>query len=209
MALPPAMKGWPELPRALAFSGWSDLDVLHICRNMRASDVAEVFALRPDCDAFALYRDMASLGGRHLWFEVVRPVDAMLPIALFGVVGSSPGTGVAHLIGTPELSWSDSRQIATRIKARVIPAMLAEGLHRVEAFSLAAHPWAGRFLRAAGATRVEPRPAMGKDGEDFAVHVWLAGDLPYVKPALPDPPDPYPPRPTPTPTPTPTTTPET
>lgn len=168
------------MARALAYSGWSDLDVLHIVRNMRASDVAEVFALRPDCDAFALYRDMASLGPRHLWFEVVRPADAMLPVALFGVVGSSPGTGIAHMIGTPDLTWHDARQIATRIKAMVIPEMLSLGLHRVEALALMRHSWAHRFLRAAGATRVEPRPAMGKDGEDFAVHVWLAQDLIYT-----------------------------
>lgn len=166
--------------RPLAFSGWSDLDVLHICRNMRASDAAEVFALRPDCDAFALYRDMASLGPLRLWFEVARPADSMLPVALFGVVGASPGTGIAHLIATPELRWQDARQIATRIKALVIPAMLEAGLHRVEALSLASHRWAGRFLRAAGATRVEHRPAMGKHGEDFAVHVWLAEDLIYT-----------------------------
>lgn len=163
--------------RELVFEGWDDLLVLHVLRNMRALDAEEIFATRPDSDPFALYRDMAALGGRHLWFELVRPADSMVPVALFGVVGTSPGNGQAHLVATDAFTLADARRVAARIRDLVIPAMLDIGLHRVEALSLDSHGWAHRFLRAAGATRVEPRPALGRRGEDFRALVWLDRDL--------------------------------
>lgn len=174
--------------RDLAFEGFTDLAVLHICRNMRRVDAEEVFAMRPDCDAFALYRDMAALGSRHLWFEVVRPAAEFAPIALFGVVGTSPGCGQAHLIATDDLRASDAAQIADRVHQVLAPAMLDAGLHRIEALALASHRWAHRFLRAAGATP-EPflRHQIGKHREDFRAFVWLAETYapPPVKSACP------------------------
>lgn len=165
-------------PRDLAFEGFTDLTVLHICRHMRRVDAEEIFAMRHDSDAFALYRDMAALGARHLWFEVVRPATQIAPIALFGVVGTSPGCGQAHLIGTDDLSASDAAQIAARVRNVVIPAMLQLGLHRVEALSLASHRWAHRFLRAAGATAERDlRRCLGRAREDFLTFVWLADDF--------------------------------
>lgn len=165
------------LARDLAYEGFDDLTVLHILRHMRACDAEEVFATRPDSDAFALYRDMAFLGGRHLWFEVVRPAASVIPIALFGAVGTSPGNGQAHLIATDDFTHADARAVAARIRTRVIPAMIDIGIHRVEALALDSHRWAHRFLRAAGAHREEPRPAIGKGGEDFRAFVWLARDI--------------------------------
>lgn len=171
--------------RDLAFEGFSDLTVLHICRHMRRVDAEEIFAMRHDSDAFALYRDMAALGGRHLWFEVVRPATELAPIALFGVVGTSPGCGQAHLIGTDDLRASDAVQIAARVRGVVIPAMLELGLHRVEALSLASHRWAHRFLRAAGATpERDLRRCLGRAREDFLTFVWLADDFTALDPAL-------------------------
>ena len=166
-----------SLARDLAYEGFDDLPVLHISRHMRACDAEEVFATRPDSDAFTLYRDMASLGGRHLWFEVVRPATQVTPVALFGVVGTSPGNGQAHLIATDAFTHADARAVAARIRTRVIPALIEQGLHRVEALALDSHRWAHRFLRGAGAHREEPRPEMGKRGEDFRAFVWLASDL--------------------------------
>ncbi|MES2667448.1 MAG: hypothetical protein V4712_15220 [Pseudomonadota bacterium] len=164
--------------RPLAFEGFSDLTVLHVCRHMRRVDAEEVFAMRPDADAFALYRDIAALGGRHLWFEVVRPATAMQPIALFGVVGTSPGCGLAHMIATDDLTAGDARQIVARIHSAVAPVMLDHGLHRIEALALSSHRWAHRFLRACGALpEGPPRRATGKCGEDFQAFVWLRDDF--------------------------------
>jgi hypothetical protein len=164
---------------ALAFENWSDPMVLHICRTMRAMDVAEIFAMRPDLDAWALYRDLAQSRPAHLWFEIARPDDSLQPVALFGVMGTSPGVGLAHLIATPGLRLGHAREIAARVREAVIPAMVAAGLHRVEALSLQGYGWAHRFLRAAGA-RPEgpPRRCLGKHGEDFQSFVWLKDELP-------------------------------
>ena len=160
--------------RELAYGPWNDRDVLHIARNMRAADVAEIFATRPDCDAWALYRDLAAVGGRHLWFEIARPLTSMVPLAWFGVVATSPRNGVAHLAATPDLTLPDARLIAARIRDRMIPALTQQGLIRVEAHSLAAHGWAHRFLKLAGALpEGAPRPNIGKAGEAFQCFVWL------------------------------------
>lgn len=165
----------PRTQKDLAYGPWNDLDVLHIARNLRASDVEEIFATRPDCDAFALYRDLAAVGGRHLWFEIARPMQSMEPLAWFGVVATSPGNGIAHLAATSALTLSDASQIARRIRDRMIPELTARGLIRVEAHSLAAHVWAHRFLRYAGASEEgPPRPNVGKAGEAFQTFVWLA-----------------------------------
>ncbi|MES2667918.1 MAG: hypothetical protein V4712_17675 [Pseudomonadota bacterium] len=164
--------------RPLAYEPFDDAMVLHVCTMMRATDAAEIFAMRPDMDAWSLYRDMAAIGPRHLWFELARPANRLRPIALFGCIGTSPGCGQAHLIGTDELTWADACQIADRIRLRGIPAMIAMGMHRVEALSLADYRWAHRFLRRCGA-RPEgpPRLAMGKAGEAFQAFVWLAHEL--------------------------------
>lgn len=169
--------------RALVFEPFDDLTVLHVCRRMRRVDAEEVFAMRPDDDAFALYRDMAALGGRHLWFDVVRPADSIVPIAMFGVVASSPGNGIAHMVATDALTLSDAGQIAHRVQTVLKPVMLQAGLHRVEALSLASHTWAHRFLRQTGARAEGPiRPGLGKRGEAFQTFVWLKSELPHEDP---------------------------
>lgn len=173
---------------ALSFQPFDDLSALHVCRNMRAVDAEEIFAMRPDHDAFALYRDIAGMGPRHLWLEIARPTADLRPVALFGVIGTSPGCGLAHLIGTNGLSLPFAQIIANRIRNDVIPAMIAEGLHRVEANSLSTHSWAHRFLRACGARKEGPlRRAMGKNGEDFQTFVWIKTELPpRLNPDHPD-----------------------
>lgn len=162
----------------LSFEAWSDPMVLHVCRNMRATDAAEIFAMRPDMDAWSLYRDLAASQPAHLWFELARPSGGLLPVALFGVMATSPGVGLAHLMGTDDLGLDEGRQISTRIRERMIPSLIEAGLHRVEALSLSGYRWAHRFLQSAGA-RAEgpPRRALGKAGEDFQCFVWLRDEL--------------------------------
>ncbi|WP_226779005.1 hypothetical protein [Oceaniglobus trochenteri] len=165
----------------LAFELWSDPMVLHLCRHMRRWDQREIFCQRADDDPWSLYRDLASLGHAHLWFEIARPVSSIHPVALFGVVQAGPGIGGAHMFATDDLTLGHARQIADRIQARVIPAMIDHGLHRVEALSLSNYHWAHRFLRRAGAHSEGQRRAMGRDGEDFTAFVWLT---PEYQPAI-------------------------
>lgn len=163
----------------LVFEPFSDPLVLHVCRMMRRSDAAEIYATRPDMDAWSLYRDLAAAQPAHLWFEVARPATSIVPCAFFGVMTTSPGVGIAHLVGTDDLGLPEARQIAARIRDEALPRMLAQTpLHRVEALSLASYRWAHRFLKSAGA-RPEgpPRRAVGKAGEDFQCFVWLRDEL--------------------------------
>ena len=165
---------------ALTFEGWSDPMVLYLCQNMRAGDMAEIFCQRPEVDAYALYRDMANLGPLHLWFEVARPSDSHIPVALFGMVQTGPGIGVAHMFGTDELTLDHARQIADRVRNVATPIMIDRGIHRVEALSLENYHWAHRFLRRAGARVEGPRAALGKNGENFTCFVWLKKEITNV-----------------------------
>ncbi len=162
---------------ALIFEPWSDPLALYLARNMRASDAAEIFAQRADRNPFALYRDMAALRPRHLWFEIVRERTEVWPVALFGVVQTGPGVGTAHMFGTPGLSLGAARIIAGRIRSTVIPAMIEKGMHRVEALSLTDYHWAHRFMRRAGARVEGTRLRLGSQGEDFTCFVWLKEEM--------------------------------
>ncbi|MDW3181764.1 hypothetical protein [Roseobacter sp.] len=164
----------------LTYEGWSDPMVLWLCQNMRKSDAAEIYAQRPDENAFALYRDLAAIGRNHLWFELARPATSMSPVALFGVAGVSPGVAQAHMFGTDALTLGHARQIADRIKSHVIPALLDLGLHRVQAYSLADYAWAHRFLQRSGAKFEAPCWSLGASGQDFASFVWLRKDLAHL-----------------------------
>lgn len=157
----------------LTYGDWQDMDVVHLCKNMRALDMAEIYCQRADDCPWSLYRDLANLGGAHLWFEVARPVTNVKAVALFGVVQTSPTVGVAHMFGTDQLTIDHCRQISRRIRDTVVPAMIDAGLHRVEALSLSNYKWAHRFLSQAGAHVEGQRRAVGKNGEDFTSFVWL------------------------------------
>lgn len=160
------------------FEAFDDPGALHICRNMRRTDAAEIYAMRPDMDAWALYRDLAATRPAHLWLEMIRPVTQVQPVALFGIMATSPGVGIAHLIGTPAFGRVAARAVIARIQHIIIPELLDGGLHRVEALSLASYGWAHRFLRSAGAhAEGPPRRALGKAGEDFQAFVWLKDNL--------------------------------
>lgn len=165
------------MKQKLEYEGWDDPMVLHVCAKMRAVDREEIFCQRADDDAWGFHRELAFIGARHLWFELARPREEILPVAFFGVVATGPGIGSAHLAGTDDLTLDHARQIAARIRQEVIPTMLECGLHRVEALSLKSHRWAHRFLKSAGARVEGERLAMGRDREDFLSFVWLADEI--------------------------------
>jgi hypothetical protein len=146
---------------------------------MRACDAAEIYALRPNQNAYSLYRDMAMVRP-YLWFEVVRPVTSMTPVALFGVAALSPGVAQAHMFATDDMTIDHARQIADRVKGVVIPTLLDAGLHRVQAQSLAGYVWAHRFMRRCGARFEAPCWSLGADGQDYASFVWLKRDLDHL-----------------------------
>lgn len=148
---------------------------LHVCRNMRALDYAEVFATRPDDDPWALFIDLATVAPVCPWIEIARPATSTTPVALFGVAPQSPRVGSAFLIATPEFTLGHARQIARRIRDVMVPALIEAGFHRVEAQSLASYAWAHRFMRHAGARSEGVRVSIGKAGEDFETFVWLRG----------------------------------
>lgn len=157
----------------LTYEPFSAPMALHVCRNLRPMDAAEVFATRPDDDPWALFGDLSAVAPVCPWIEIARPATSTRPVALFGVAPQSPGVGSAFLVATREFTLGHARQLAARIRTHMVPALTEAGFHRVEAQSLATYRWAHRFMRSAGARSEGIRRAMGKAGEDFETFVWL------------------------------------
>lgn len=154
--------------------GWDDAAVLHVCRHLRARDVAEVFATRAEVDGWALYVDLRLHAPNMAWFEVVRAEAWGLPVAVMGVMRRWPGVGSAFLLGTDGFTIPIAREVADMVRLRMRDGMAEAGMHRVDCQSLASYRAAHRFLERCGAKPEGYREAIGKEREDFIDFVWVA-----------------------------------
>lgn len=163
---------------SVAFGRWSAPAVQHVILAMRPADRREVFALRRSDDPFELFADLVAMRERALWFEVVYDRDLMGdPLAFFGVFHLTPQVGSAAMIATAGLKPRGAAEIARRVRRVVIPDLLRLGVQRVQCERWESHGQAASFLRACGALEAaEPRYCVGKRGEDFREHYWLARD---------------------------------
>lgn len=163
----------------IEFGGWRSADVLRVCLAMRAADRREVFATRRGFDAHEVFADLLAMRPQTLWFDVAYDRTLMgAPVAFFGVFHRSPGVGSAVMLATDALRPMQARAVARRVRRVVIPDLIGLGLRRVDCQSLEDHRDAAAFLRWCGARATPyPRRAVGKRGEDFREHVWLADEL--------------------------------
>lgn len=164
---------------SVAFGPYDASCVLDVILNMRPADRREVYATRQGEDPWALFADVHAAQAASLWFEVLYDGDLMgLPVGFYGVNLRSPGVGSAYMIATAALRPMQARALARRVRGATIPALVAQGLRRVDCESMEGHAAAHAFLRWAGARGApQPRRAIGKRGEDFREFAWLAAEL--------------------------------
>ncbi len=141
-------------------------DCLTVARNLRARDWDELSATKYKPTPEAIAHD-AFHCGRFRWgaYKDGRP------IALAGAVPRWPGVWTAWAYGTDE--WPAAVGLLSRhVRRFMLPALFNAGAHRVDAFALADHDDARKWLRFLGANHEETLAGWGKNGESFVCHVW-------------------------------------
>lgn len=98
------------------------------------------------------------------------------PVAAFGAAGTplQPQVKVAWAFGTGRF-----RRVVPAISREVEswkPHLIAEGVHRIEARALVGHDLAGRWMAGLGAKQEGVMRHYGRNGEDFELWAWTAGD---------------------------------
>lgn len=134
--------------------------------NLRERDKKELFATRYGNDPADLARD-ATRSGDFRWSACVDGV----PVALIGAMPRWPGVWSAWAYGTDE--WPAVVGTLTRhVRRFMLPALFNAGAHRVDAFALAEHDDARKWLEFLGAEQENTLDKWGKNGETFVCYVW-------------------------------------
>lgn len=139
----------------------------YVAANMRAADAAEILATRWTDDPMEIVADAEKLG--PLAWAV--GLDGC-PIACVGALEKWPGVWQVWMFATDDFDKIGLR--LTRFVRRVIiPAVVAAGGHRAQAFSAESHTVAHKWLEVLGATREGPgSPGFGKNRETFYTYAW-------------------------------------
>jgi len=94
------------------------------------------------------------------------------PASCWGLIPSWPGVGTAYAFGTDR--WGEVLLPMTKHVSRfMLPLLLDNGYHRIEARSLASRADTRRWLMMFGAEPEAVLRSSGKRGEDFILYVWL------------------------------------
>lgn len=144
----------------------------HICRNLRAADADELFALRWDDDPDALAKSLAGHANdmmRAVWLD-----DE--PVAVAGALPVWPSVWTVLAFGTDR--WDKVTVTLTRhVRRFVIPALYHAGARRAQCYASAEHHAAHEWLtRSLGARRGPAFEEFGRDGETFVLFEWLRQD---------------------------------
>jgi len=153
-------------------------DVLHVSRNMREMDAREIFLMLDgfDRDTFAAVTSTMVPRARVALGVGLDGSPFCAAVLVICSAESSPWLAVASLFATddfPRLApW-----LIRHIRKTIIPALLAEGVRRVEARALASYAVTRRFLRAAGAVEEAPLPDHGPNSESYILCAWRRSDF--------------------------------
>lgn len=153
-------------------------DVFHVARNMRDMDAAEILLLHKslDRDAFAavtcamIPRAMAAIG--------IGIDGAPFCAAVLLICGneSTPWLAEASLFATNDFPRV-AGPLVRFIRRQVIPALIADGVRRVECRALASYAATRRFLRHAGAVEETPLIDHGPTSETYVLCAWRRSDF--------------------------------
>lgn len=142
-------------------------DVAHVAARMRERDRKEFLAVSPYDEADML----ASLPDRFTEKGFCFRKDGE-PVGIGIMAVSRPNVVTLGFFAT-----DDFPRIAlpvARFTRRVLfPAYRAEGVHRIEAYTVADYEDAHRWIEMVGLTYEATLRAFGRDGEDFKVFSWV------------------------------------
>lgn len=139
---------------------------MHVARNMRADDAAEIFATRWNTCAHELADDCMACAP-FAWAAIRSE-----PVAVFGAVAAHPGVWSVWMFATDD--WPHVGLEVTYFMKRVMfPALIDTGAHRIFCESISTHSKAHSWLeRAFGAKKEAAHPGFGRRRETFYTFAW-------------------------------------
>lgn len=138
--------------------------IRHVALHMRDRDVEEFSAVSDYDDRESL---AAALEQRYAGREDVLAFgDDTGPVAVGGVLGLRPGSGGLLFFATDRFP-AVALPLTRAFRRVYLPAAAAEGIHRIEAVSIATHEDAHRWLGVLGLRFEAAHPGYGKRGQTF------------------------------------------
>lgn len=152
-------------------------DVHSVAERMRERDFEEFSAVAPIDNRVGLANLMAArYGGRP---DVMCGSHQDAPVCIGGTVEARPNVISLLFFATddfPKIALSITRFI----RVNLFPKLIASGVHRIEAVSLAGHEQTHDWLRTIGLDKeTGPMHGYGKNGEAFIQFAWSANVRPF------------------------------
>jgi hypothetical protein len=153
-------------------------DVLHVARNMREMDAREIFLMLDglDRDTFAAVTSTMVPRARVALGVGLDGAPFCAAVLVICSTESSPWFASASLFATadfPRLAF----WLVRHVRKVIIPALLADGVRRVECRALAGYVESRRFLRAAGAVEETILTDHGPGSETYVLCAWRRSDF--------------------------------
>lgn len=152
----------------------SAIDLYAIAMNMRVADFEEFTALHDTDSRELLAERLARRYHAHPGGIVAFALDGA-PIAAGATVLARPNVATLMFFATERLN-EIGLPLTRFIRNTLFPALRAEGVHRIEAVSSAAHEEAHRWIRALGLEKEAECPGYGKAGQLFYQFAWVSDD---------------------------------
>lgn len=149
---------------------WIDRGMIRaVLDNLREADRVEMAACGTDLER------LPEIIMRHLVFGYCAYDYGLGPIAVWGMIRVRPGVGAGFAFGTEH--WGRALlPMLRQIRGFVLPFLLDNGWHRVEAVALAHRRDVARFMALIGAEAEGVMRGYGSGGEDFVSYRWLADE---------------------------------
>jgi len=145
--------------------------IRYIVQNMRERDRKEIMALRWNDDKTAFANDMIALAG-PMWSVWEHNGE---PVAISGMTVTRPGVVSISAFGTDKFRFA-ARHVIAWVRRWAIPRVRATGIHRGEAYALAANTDSRRYIEASGGELEAELFGFGCNKEDFTLYVWRIDD---------------------------------
>jgi len=145
----------------------ADRGMIHaVLDNLRVDDWTEMMASGVD------FSTLPAVIMRHKVFAFCAFDYEDGPIAIWGLVTRRPGVGAGFAFGTDQ--WHRAViPMLRQIRGFVLPFLVENGYHRVEAAALARRDDVRRFMGLIGAEPEGLLRGYGTGGQDFTAYRWL------------------------------------
>jgi hypothetical protein len=146
-----------------------------VLEQLRVEDYQEMLASGVD------FATLPAVIMRHKVFAFCAFDYETGPIAIWGLVNRRQGVGAGFAFGTEE--WpSVVIPMLRQIRGFVLPFLVENGYHRVEAAALARREDVRRFMGLIGAEPEGLLRGYGTGGEDFTAYRWLSDEYGSTRP---------------------------